>query len=69
MNFPLLLYKGAGNFCIGVGSDGKIVFARRTTSVKLKNWVIGKGRNLPEIPNALNARIIEWKDRKNAEKV
>ena len=54
---------------LGVGVDGKIVFARRTTSGKLKNRVICEGKNSPEIPNNFSAEIIEGKDRKNAKKV
>lgn len=54
---------------VGAGSDGKIVFARQATSVKLKNRVIRKGKNSPEIPNNFSAEIIEGKDRKNAKKV
>ena len=55
MNFPLLLNRGREIFAPGCGADGKIVFARRTTSGKLKNRVICEGKNLPEIPNSFNA--------------
>lgn len=55
MNFPLLLNRGREIFTPGCGADGKIVFARQATSVKLKNRVIRKGKNSPEIPNNFNA--------------
>jgi len=55
MYFPLLLNRGREIFAPGCGADGKIVFARQATSVKLKNRVIRKGKNSPEIPNNFNA--------------